>query len=136
MPWIGPASTFRCERFCASSVCPESVTCGGDHHTIIPALTLHRRSAPTEPLHCIYNLDVHHMRLVQGDGEVRWIPEGSRASAGLHQGARPPKVWGDPRDPQPVDAVRCPPGERHGDGGSPTTMCHGEMYPETLAAAS
>jgi AraC-like DNA-binding protein len=28
----------------------------GDHTTAIPALTLHRRQAPTEPLHCIYNL--------------------------------------------------------------------------------
>src|SRR5258705_7501796 len=28
----------------------------GDHSTTIPALTLHRRSAPSEPLHCIYNL--------------------------------------------------------------------------------
>ena len=28
----------------------------GDHTTAIPALTLHRRSAPTEPLHCIYSL--------------------------------------------------------------------------------
>jgi len=28
----------------------------GDHNTAIPALTLHRRKAPTEPLHCIYNL--------------------------------------------------------------------------------
>ena len=28
----------------------------GDHTTAIPALTLHRRSAPTEPLHCIYHL--------------------------------------------------------------------------------
>ena len=28
----------------------------GDHTTAIPALTLHRRLAPTEPLHCIYNL--------------------------------------------------------------------------------
>jgi hypothetical protein len=30
----------------------------GDHTTAIPALTLHRRSAPSEPLHCIYNLGV------------------------------------------------------------------------------
>jgi len=30
----------------------------GDHNTAIPALTLHRRKAPTEPLHCIYNLGV------------------------------------------------------------------------------
>jgi AraC-like DNA-binding protein len=28
----------------------------GDHNTAIQALTLHRRSTPTEPLHCIYNL--------------------------------------------------------------------------------
>jgi AraC-like DNA-binding protein len=28
----------------------------GDHNTAIPALTLHRRTAPTQPLHCIYNL--------------------------------------------------------------------------------
>jgi AraC-like DNA-binding protein len=28
----------------------------GDHFTAIPALTLHRRSSPTEPLHCIYNI--------------------------------------------------------------------------------
>jgi len=28
----------------------------GDHSTAIPGLTLHRRSAPTEPLHCIYTL--------------------------------------------------------------------------------
>jgi AraC-like DNA-binding protein len=27
-----------------------------DYTTAIPALTLHRRSAPTEPLHCIYSL--------------------------------------------------------------------------------
>jgi AraC-like DNA-binding protein len=30
----------------------------GDHNTVISALTLHRRSAPSEPLHCIYNLGV------------------------------------------------------------------------------
>src|SRR5689334_12525880 len=28
----------------------------GDYPTAVPALTLHRRSAPTEPLHCIYSL--------------------------------------------------------------------------------
>jgi AraC-like DNA-binding protein len=28
----------------------------GDHGTAIPALTLHRRSAPTAPLHCVYSL--------------------------------------------------------------------------------
>ena len=28
----------------------------GDYATAIPALTLHRRSLPTEPLHCIYRL--------------------------------------------------------------------------------
>lgn len=28
----------------------------GDYATAIPALTLHRRSTPTEPLHCVYDL--------------------------------------------------------------------------------
>lgn len=28
----------------------------GDHATGVPALTLHRRSTPTEPLHCVYGL--------------------------------------------------------------------------------
>src|SRR5688572_26439722 len=28
----------------------------GDHETAIPALTLHRRGAPTHPLHCVFNL--------------------------------------------------------------------------------
>jgi AraC-like DNA-binding protein len=30
----------------------------GDYNTAIPALTLHRRQAPTAPLHCIFNLGV------------------------------------------------------------------------------
>ena len=40
----------------------------GDHHTAIPALTLHRRSGPTEPLHCIYNLGLGVV--AQGDKQV------------------------------------------------------------------
>lgn len=40
----------------------------GDHTTAIPALTLHRRSAPTEPLHCIYNLGLGIV--AQGDKQV------------------------------------------------------------------
>jgi len=40
----------------------------GDHNTAIPALTLHRRSAPSEPLHCIYNLGVGVV--AQGDKQV------------------------------------------------------------------
>src|SRR5712691_9083453 len=40
----------------------------GDHHTAIPALTLHRRKAPTEPLHCIYNLGLGVV--AQGDKQV------------------------------------------------------------------
>jgi len=28
----------------------------GDHATAVPALSLHRRRAPTEPLHCVYSL--------------------------------------------------------------------------------
>jgi AraC-like DNA-binding protein len=40
----------------------------GDHTTAIPALTLHRRAAPTEPLHCIYNLGLGVV--AQGDKQV------------------------------------------------------------------
>jgi AraC-like DNA-binding protein len=40
----------------------------GDHNTAIPALTLHRRKAPTEPLHCIYNLGLGVV--AQGDKQV------------------------------------------------------------------
>src|SRR5713101_6550355 len=40
----------------------------GDHTTAVPALTLHRRKAPTEPLHCIYNLGLGIV--AQGDKQV------------------------------------------------------------------
>jgi AraC-like DNA-binding protein len=40
----------------------------GDHHTVIPALTLHRRRAPTAPLHCIYTLGLGVV--AQGDKQV------------------------------------------------------------------
>src|SRR6266446_2543266 len=40
----------------------------GDHNTVIPAVTLHRRSAPSEPLHCIYNLGLGVV--AQGDKQV------------------------------------------------------------------
>ena len=40
----------------------------GDYTTAIPALTLHRRQAPTEPLHCIYNLGLGVV--AQGDKQV------------------------------------------------------------------
>jgi AraC-like DNA-binding protein len=42
--------------------------CDGDYSTAIPALTLHRRSGPTEPLHCIYNLGLGVV--AQGDKQV------------------------------------------------------------------
>lgn len=40
----------------------------GDHATAIPALSLHRRKAPTEPLHCIYSLGLGVV--VQGNKQV------------------------------------------------------------------
>ena len=40
----------------------------GDHNTAIPGLTLHRRKAPTEPLHCIYNLGLGVV--AQGEKQV------------------------------------------------------------------
>ena len=51
----------------------------GDHKTAIPALTLHRRSAPTEPLHCIYNLGVGivaqgHKQVLLGHDSIDYGP--------------------------------------------------------------
>ena len=43
----------------------------GDHNTVIPALTLHRRSAATEPLHCIYNLGLGVV--AQGDKQAHCV---------------------------------------------------------------
>lgn len=40
----------------------------GDYTTAIPALSLHRRNAPTEPLHCIYTLGLGVV--AQGDKQV------------------------------------------------------------------
>ena len=40
----------------------------GDYVTAIPALSLHRRSAPTEPLHCIYSLGLGV--IAQGEKQV------------------------------------------------------------------
>ena len=40
----------------------------GDYDTAIPALKLHRRATPTEPLHCIYNLGLGVV--AQGDKQV------------------------------------------------------------------
>lgn len=51
----------------------------GDHDTPIPALTLHRRSAPTDPLHCIYNLGVGvvaqgHKQVLIGTDAIAYGP--------------------------------------------------------------
>lgn len=40
----------------------------GDHATVIPGLTFHRRRAPTEPLHCIYGVGLGVV--VQGGKQV------------------------------------------------------------------
>lgn len=40
----------------------------GDHATAVPALSLHRRSSPTEPLHCVYGLGLGV--IVQGSKQV------------------------------------------------------------------
>jgi AraC-like DNA-binding protein len=51
----------------------------GDHTTAIPALTLHRRQAPTEPLHCIYNLGLGvvaqgHKQVLLGGESIDYGP--------------------------------------------------------------
>src|SRR5712691_6073395 len=54
----------------------------GDHNTAIPALTLHRRKAPTEPLHCIYNLGLGvvaqgHKKVLLGGETIDYGPRQS-----------------------------------------------------------
>jgi AraC-like DNA-binding protein len=51
----------------------------GDHATAIPALTLHRRKAPTDPLHCIYNLGLGviaqgHKQVLLGGEAIDYRP--------------------------------------------------------------
>jgi len=51
----------------------------GDYTTAIPALTLHRRSAPTEPLHCIYSLGLGVIaqgakQVMLGDEVINYSP--------------------------------------------------------------
>jgi AraC-like DNA-binding protein len=54
----------------------------GDHATAIPGLTLHRRSAPTTALHCIYNLGVGvvaqgRKQVLLGDETIEYGPNQS-----------------------------------------------------------
>jgi AraC-like DNA-binding protein len=51
----------------------------GDYTTAIPALTLHRRSAPTDPLHCIYSLGLGVIaqgakQVMLGDEVINYSP--------------------------------------------------------------
>ena len=51
----------------------------GDHATAIPTLTVHRRRAPTEPLHCIYGLGLGviaqgHKQVMLADEVIDYSP--------------------------------------------------------------
>ena len=63
-PYTCDPTTIRALARAIESV----VQTDGDHDTGIPALTLHRRSGPPEPLHCIYNLGLGVV--AQGDKQV------------------------------------------------------------------
>jgi hypothetical protein len=63
-PYTSDGTTIRALARAIGSL----VQTDGDHNTSIPALTLHRRSGPTEPLHCIYNLGLGVV--AQGDKQV------------------------------------------------------------------
>src|SRR5437773_1686093 len=52
----------------------------GDYNTAIPALTLHRRNARTEPLHCIYNLGLGVV--AQGSKQILLGDESNRLRPG------------------------------------------------------
>ena len=64
----GPYAFDRTTIRALARVIGSLVQTDGDHTTGIPALTLHRRSGPTEPLHCIYNLGLGVV--AQGDKQV------------------------------------------------------------------
>jgi len=53
---MGPPASDAAARSALAQVIGRFAQTDGDHLTAIPRLTLHRRKAPTEPLHCIYNL--------------------------------------------------------------------------------
>ena len=53
----------------------------GDHATAVPGLTIHRRNAPTEPLHCIYTLSVAYI----AQGEKRVFLDDIRTEIGAGQ---------------------------------------------------
>ena len=63
-PYASDSTTIRA----LARVIGSLVQTDGDHNTSIPSLTLHRRSGPTEPLHCIYNLGLGVV--AQGDKQV------------------------------------------------------------------
>jgi len=63
-PYTSDSTTIRA----LARVIGSLVQTDGDHNTSIPSLTLHRRSGPTEPLHCIYNLGLGVV--AQGDKQV------------------------------------------------------------------
>jgi hypothetical protein len=55
----------------------------GDYTTAVQALTLHRRSAPTDPLHCTYSLGVGVIaqgakQVMLGDEVINYSPGRSR----------------------------------------------------------
>ena len=51
----------------------------GDHATAVSSLSLHRRRAPTEPLHCVYGLGLGVIaqgskQVLQGDELIDYAP--------------------------------------------------------------
>ena len=51
----------------------------GDYQTAIPALSLHRRQGPTDPLHCIFNLGLGvvaqgHKQALMGSEVIKYGP--------------------------------------------------------------
>jgi hypothetical protein len=65
---VGPDASDATEMTALARAIERFAQTDGDHTTAIPALTLHRRRTPTEPLHCIYNLGLGVV--AQGDKQV------------------------------------------------------------------
>jgi hypothetical protein len=92
----------------------------GDYATAIPALTLHRRSAPTEPLHCVYSLGLGFVaqgakQVMLGEEVIDYSPGRSMLTtidlpvvSQRHPGQCPETVSG------PVTDAGCPPDRADG----------------------
>ena len=65
---ISSAQSLKNKQAAITEMVTRMVPAAGDHPTLIPGLTLHRRNSVTEPLHCIYSLSLSFV--IQGEKKI------------------------------------------------------------------